>query len=239
MAAKLLRKQALSVDYTIASAQKSLASRSIKYLTSKTSRGSLLPAGGDAHRGEMLAKAEDIHSITSDLAQTRQQLQEEINRKLAMQSVNQSCLKVTAQAASAEDIAANSGHSSPRTPTPIMRRSVSSPTFKGQQLAERFDASSTLSTSLGAFARATSKSFSSISSESPRSPKTRWAPLPPGGTLTSPSAGQMLSSPASPLGNRPKVASTEARRIKELRAFRTHSKYFLDACEDLKKGMCA
>jgi len=116
-AAKKLRQQATEVDYTITVAERSL---------SKTSKRL---AGRPKVSKE--AKLDRTKSMLQELRGTRKQLQEEIQRKLAMLSIDESCRKVTAQAAAAEDIANAGGSrligSRPATASGIsgMRRSAS------------------------------------------------------------------------------------------------------------------
>eukprot|EP00931_Biecheleriopsis_adriatica_P015547 TRINITY_DN11817_c0_g1_i1.p1 TRINITY_DN11817_c0_g1~~TRINITY_DN11817_c0_g1_i1.p1 ORF type:complete len:469 (+),score=113.31 TRINITY_DN11817_c0_g1_i1:69-1475(+) len=115
-AAKMLRLQATDVDYTIATAERSL-DKSSKRLSGRD-------------EASKAAGLDRTKRLLRDLEQTRMQLKEEIQRKLAMQSIDESCRKVTTQSASAATMFSNTKlerrkQSRPATATGI--RSESSP----------------------------------------------------------------------------------------------------------------
>ncbi|CAE8627984.1 unnamed protein product, partial [Polarella glacialis] len=87
-AAKQLRQQATEVDYTIIMAEKSLSKSSKKLAGKQMAR---------------TAKLDRTHVMLEHLRETRQQIQGQIQQKLSMLSIDESCRKVTAQSASALD----------------------------------------------------------------------------------------------------------------------------------------
>lgn len=88
-AAKALRHGAAEVDYTLLVAERSLVKSGKKL------------AGREAIAKE--AKLDQTFALLGDLRDTRQELQAQIQRKLLMLGIDESCRKVTAQAATGAD----------------------------------------------------------------------------------------------------------------------------------------
>lgn len=98
-AAKELRKQAAEVDYTIDAAERSLE-KSCKRLQGR-------------EEVSRAAHLDRTHFALQQLRNTRQQIKVEIQRKSKMQSIDESCRKVTTQSASAEDLFASGNRRMP------------------------------------------------------------------------------------------------------------------------------
>lgn len=98
-AAKALRRQAQEVDYTIDVAERSLEK------TSKRLHG--------REKACRVANLDKTQFMLQELRDTRQQIKTEIHRKFEMQRIDESCRKVTTQAASAEDLFASGSRRMP------------------------------------------------------------------------------------------------------------------------------